>query len=98
VLSTGVAAVLLKGGHLGSDAAVDLLLNREGRAELFLQRRLGDGDVRGTGCALASLIAAFLAQGMDLFDAASRSRDMLQKAIQTAITIGDGPPLLGRFP
>lgn len=60
----GAKAVLLKGGHLLGESAADLLLT-EGSGRWFSGPRL-PGQRRGTGCALATAIAAGLAQGRDL--------------------------------
>ena len=62
----GARAVLLKGGHLPGNPA-DLLWSR-GRATWFRGARVPQGR-RGTGCRLASAIAAHLAQGKSLEEA-----------------------------
>jgi len=63
------AAVLAKGGHLGGDDAVDILIYPGGREELRAKRVAHGEHVHGTGCALASAIAAHLAHGRDLVEA-----------------------------
>ena len=62
LLATGTRAVLLKGGHAGGAESVDLLLTAHGTAQWLSSPRLQAGS-RGTGCALASAIAAGLASG-----------------------------------
>ena len=71
LLSTGARAVLLKGGHGEGSEAVDLLLCAEG-APIWLSAPRIAADCRGTGCALASAIAAALASGSAL-EAACRA-------------------------
>jgi hydroxymethylpyrimidine/phosphomethylpyrimidine kinase len=62
----GVAAVLIKGGHLpDSEPAVDLLRVGSVVTELSGPRMAGPG-LRGTGCALATAIALYLAAGAPL--------------------------------
>jgi hydroxymethylpyrimidine/phosphomethylpyrimidine kinase len=68
LLAMGARAVLLKGGHAGGAEAVDLLLTAEG-APLWLATPRLDARCRGTGCALASAIAAALARGSSLEEA-----------------------------
>jgi hydroxymethylpyrimidine/phosphomethylpyrimidine kinase len=60
--ATGVRAVLLKGGHAEGAEAADLLLTEQGEPQWLSSPRL-DSRCRGTGCALASAIAAGLASG-----------------------------------
>ena len=57
----GPEAVLLKGGHLTADPVVDWLLTASGPERLTHPRL--PHDVRGTGCALASAVAARIALG-----------------------------------
>jgi len=71
LLSTGARSVLLKGGHGTGPQAVDLLLASEG-APIWLSSPRMEGQCRGTGCALASAIAAGLAGGASV-EAACRA-------------------------
>jgi len=90
ILELGPKAVLVKGGHLkGSDAADYLFAG--GRVRKISSPRVV-ADVHGTGCALASLIAANLASGMDLEPAVRRSKGMIFKAILARETVGRGIP------
>lgn len=73
---TGARAILLKGGHLPGDAVADYLVS-PARARWFSASRL-PGARRGTGCALASGIAAGLAQGLELPEAILRARRWLR--------------------
>ncbi len=62
ILALGPRAVLLKGGHALGSEAVDWLVSRDRAPERIASPRL-DAEHRGTGCALASAIAAQLASG-----------------------------------
>jgi len=64
LLELGPAAVLLKGGHLAEPPRqiVDWLATYRG-VERIAHQRLALGDVHGTGCTLAALIAGQLARG-----------------------------------
>src|SRR6185437_13052036 len=71
LLTLGAPAVLLKGGHLAGEQVVDLLATFEG-VEVFAAPRITSRHTHGTGCTLASAVAAGLAQGLALRDAVVR--------------------------
>ena len=89
LLSFGVPAVLLKGGHLDSPDVVDLLATADGVQE-FRSERLCTRHTHGTGCTLASAIAAGLAQAMPLPAAVDRARRYVHRAIASAPGYGAG--------
>lgn len=71
LLAMGVRAVLLKGGHAAGEEAVDLLLTADGTPQWLTSPRLS-ASRRGTGCALATAVAAGLA-GRSSLEAACRA-------------------------
>jgi hydroxymethylpyrimidine/phosphomethylpyrimidine kinase len=85
----GARAVLMKGGHLDGDRVIDLLFH-DGRFDRFEDSRIASRSTHGTGCTLASAIAAGLAQKMSLHDAVARARSYVRKAIETAPGFGRG--------
>jgi hydroxymethylpyrimidine/phosphomethylpyrimidine kinase len=89
LLRLGVAAVLLKGGHLPGPQVVDLLATEEGMVH-FRAPRAATRHTHGTGCTLASAVAAGLAQGMALSDAVARAHAYVQAAIRSAPGLGGG--------
>jgi hydroxymethylpyrimidine/phosphomethylpyrimidine kinase len=89
LLSLGAKAVLMKGGHLEGDRVVDLLI-QDGRIDRFEDARIASRSTHGTGCTLASAIAAGLAQKMTLADAVARARNYVRDAIATAPGYGHG--------
>ena len=89
IRSLGPRAVLIKGGHMDGDIVTDLLVTEDGD-EVFQSPRLHTPHTHGTGCTLASAIAASLAQGLSLSDAVARARAYLERAIQTAPGFGHG--------
>jgi hydroxymethylpyrimidine/phosphomethylpyrimidine kinase len=89
LLTLGVAAVLLKGGHLPGDSVVDMLVTRAG-AEEFVAPRIETRATHGTGCTLASAIATGLAQGMALRAAVLRARAYVRAAMLGAPGFGRG--------
>ena len=72
----GAQAVLLKGGHARGPDAVDWLL-RPGGPPLRLAALRKPGTRRGTGCTLASAIAAHLSRGDDLATACAQAKRYL---------------------
>lgn len=94
ILSLGCRAVLVKGGHLPGGDVVDVFLDRGGARRVFREPRLPVGEVRGTGCALASLAAAHLALGRGPGDAVELARAALRRALARSYESGDGPRLL----
>lgn len=89
LVELGAGAVLMKGGHLEGDRVVDLLFH-DGTFERFEDARIASRSTHGTGCTLASAIAAGMAQKMTLHDAVARARDYVRRAIETAPGFGRG--------
>lgn len=87
--AAGAGAVLIKGGHLPGDQISDLLLSADGET-VFEGPRLATRHTHGTGCTLASAIAAGIAQGLPLHRAVSRARDYVRDAIAAAPGFGAG--------
>jgi hydroxymethylpyrimidine/phosphomethylpyrimidine kinase len=85
----GVPAVLLKGGHLPGSRVVDLLATADGVTS-FESARIDTRHTHGTGCTLASAVAAGLAQGLSLHAAVARARAYVQAAIAGAPGFGGG--------
>ena len=94
LLERGVYAALMKGGHLDSKSIVDVLVSAEG-ANMMSGPRIRTRHTHGTGCTLASAVAANMALGMDLDEAVMRAREFVFEAIRTApgfgSTKGHGP-------
>ena len=92
LLSLGSDAVLLKGGHLDdSSEAVDLLYDGH-QLYPFSSPRINTRNTHGTGCTLASAIAAGLASGLSLCEAVQQAKDYIYAAISAAdrLHVGHG--------
>ena len=63
--SNATKAVLLKGGHSSGGEVVDILFTSNGGRFEYTRKRRGD-IIRGSGCALSSAMAMFLADGAEL--------------------------------
>ncbi|HUB95333.1 MAG TPA: PfkB family carbohydrate kinase, partial [Stellaceae bacterium] len=89
LLSQGAEAVVLKGGHLAGPVTRDLIASADGSFVLEAPRR-ATRSTHGTGCTLASAIAAGLAQGMALRPAVERAHRYVQRALAAAPGLGRG--------
>jgi hydroxymethylpyrimidine/phosphomethylpyrimidine kinase len=90
LLALGPSAVLMKGGHLEGDTVVDVLRTADGADHRFEGPRIVSRSTHGTGCTLASAIAAGIAEGLTLQGAVARARDYVVQAIRLAPGLGKG--------
>jgi hydroxymethylpyrimidine/phosphomethylpyrimidine kinase len=84
----GARAVLIKGGHLETDAT-DLLFDGANWRE-FPAPRIATRHTHGTGCTYSAAITAGLASGLPLGEAVARAKAFIQRAIQTNPGLGQG--------
>lgn len=90
----GAHAALVKGGHIEGPRIRDVLLTREGY-RVFESDRMETRATHGTGCTLASAIAAHMAQGQPIEQAVENARAYLMEAIRHAPGLGQGHGPLG---
>jgi hydroxymethylpyrimidine/phosphomethylpyrimidine kinase len=88
LLGLGARAVLLKGGHLPGKTMTDRLDDGRHRHR-FVHPRL-DIEGHGTGCTLASAIAANLCRGMTLAESCAAAADYVHGALLSAYRPGKG--------
>ncbi|MGA2097203.1 MAG: bifunctional hydroxymethylpyrimidine kinase/phosphomethylpyrimidine kinase [Candidatus Acidiferrum sp.] len=94
LVEMGARAVIVKGGHM--EKAVDLLF--DGSAMMPLAGDKGkEESLHGTGCTFASAVAAHLAAGRTLLEAATLAKAYVTKAIEKAYPIGKGRVPLDHF-
>jgi hydroxymethylpyrimidine/phosphomethylpyrimidine kinase len=91
LIALGANAALVKGGHGKGESAVDILVDADGELRLEAQR-LRTRNAHGTGCTLSSAIAAELAKGASLREAATTAKAYATMAIEAAdaLQIGKG--------
>jgi hydroxymethylpyrimidine/phosphomethylpyrimidine kinase len=83
----GARAVLVKGGQLPGEQAIDLFY--DGAEFLRLPApRIETPHTHGTGCTYSAAIAALLARGEPLSHAVRRAKDFISRAIASAPGIG----------
>jgi hydroxymethylpyrimidine/phosphomethylpyrimidine kinase len=88
----GAEAVLLKGGHMGTEECIDTLFH-DGKFLLMGGPRV---DVRGHGggCILSSYLAANLAKGRGIWESALASKAAIDRSIAARHIIGHGVPVV----
>lgn len=86
LLALGAKAVLLKGGHLPGKVMRDRF--DDGRRFAEFEHRKLKREGHGTGCTLASAIAANLASGIGLMDACAQATDYVHSALVGAYRPG----------
>jgi hydroxymethylpyrimidine/phosphomethylpyrimidine kinase len=93
----GTRAVLITGGHgMWERDVVDLLFDGREFHE-FRTPRVSGRETHGTGCTFASAVAAGLALGRTLPEAAARAQQYVAGAIAHAPAIGHGRVPLNHF-
>ena len=80
----GALNVLVKGGHAPASRGTDILCRGDGTLIRFEGSEL-PGELRGTGCALSSAIAAALAKGADLPSAVAAGRDVVRALLAAGV-------------
>lgn len=109
ICSLGPQAVLLKGGHLPltkdhkrsqdpkeANIVIDILFDGK-RATLFETEFLVSRNTHGTGCSLASAIAANLASGKDMIRSVRNAVRFVEVGIKTSIDMGKGSGPINHF-
>ncbi len=81
LLGSGVTAVLVKGGHNIGSESVDLLITQNSPPLRLAAPRVA-ARMRGTGCTLASAIAANLAHGVSIVDACKQAKHFVLQKLQ----------------
>src|SRR6202045_4143961 len=94
IVEMGAHAVIVKGGHM--ERAIDVLFDGEKITQLGGDRVKAD-NYHGTGCTFASAIAAQLATGRGLAEAAMLAKAYVTKAIEKGYAIGKGRIPLDHF-
>ncbi|MCK4305620.1 MAG: bifunctional hydroxymethylpyrimidine kinase/phosphomethylpyrimidine kinase [Candidatus Eisenbacteria sp.] len=85
----GPCAVLVKGGHIEGERAVDLLLDGD-EVHIYESERIEKRNTHGTGCTMSAAIATWLARGAQLPEAVSRAKQFITLAIRHALEVGQG--------
>lgn len=96
VLALGPRAVLVKGGHLPSGDAVDVLYDGTSFVE-FTAPRQATPHTHGSGDTLASATTAGLAGGLPLVEAVRQGKAFVSRAVAGSFPLGAGLGPVGHF-
>ena len=88
VITFGVKAALVKGGHRKGDAT-DVLYDGL-TLHTFSAERVATKNTHGTGCTLSAAITAYLSQGDTLVQAVEKAKRYVTVAIEHALELGYG--------
>jgi hydroxymethylpyrimidine kinase/phosphomethylpyrimidine kinase len=86
ILDLGPAYVLVKGGHHASGVATDTLYGGKKVVAFSTVRR--KGEFHGTGCALSSAIAVFIARGFPVEKAVEKAKQVVDTLLAKAKPAG----------
>ena len=89
----GPQYVLITGGHLNGDYALDVIYNGKEYA-VFSLPKISDKIIHGSGCTFSSLITGFLALGEKPNNAAERSKNILWNMIYQSYNLNKGPDIV----
>jgi hydroxymethylpyrimidine/phosphomethylpyrimidine kinase len=85
----GAKKVVVKGGHLDHEKAIDLVYDGS-TFQALSSERFNTVHTHGTGCTFSSAIAANLALGKPFFEAVQMAKDYITGAIKHALALGHG--------
>lgn len=94
IVDMGARAAIIKGGHM--ERAIDIVFDGE-KITLLGGERVKANNNHGTGCTFASAVAAQLASGRGLSEAAMLAKAYVTKAIEKGYAIGKGRIPLDHF-
>jgi hydroxymethylpyrimidine/phosphomethylpyrimidine kinase len=99
IKALGCQAVLLKGGHLNfSDGKIhSILLDEKNDFHRISNQKIQNIKLHGTGCSLASALAANLAKKIDLLESAKKANRYIFKSAKNNLSIGEGAAVLRHF-
>jgi len=96
LMDDGCEYVLLTGTHESTKDVKNSLYHQHRKIEDFYWQRLAH-EYHGSGCTIASAIAALLAQGLDMFNAVNEAQSYTWEALNAGQQIGLGQYHPDRF-
>lgn len=90
IYKKGAKNVLIKGGHLPGEKAVDILFDGKDY-KYYSSEKISTKNTHGTGCTHSAAIAASLSKGLNIYQAVEVAKDYITEAIKNAPSdIGGG--------
>ena len=96
LIDRGARHVLITGTHEPSEFVENVLYNRSGRIREDHWKRL-EGEYHGSGCTLASAVAAAIANGLEFEEAVRAAQDYTWHALKSGFWPGKGQAIPDRF-
>ncbi len=89
LVDKGCKNVLITGTHEQSNTVDNQLFQPDNKTETFSWERM-EGEYHGSGCTLASAIAALMAHGLDPFTAINEAQEYTWNALKSSYPAGQG--------
>lgn len=96
LIDLGCEYVLITGSHEQTAKVINTLYGVEGTLQTLEWERL-PGGYHGSGCTLASAVAALLAQGLDIAEAVKSAQEYTYEALRAGYRIGMGQHIPDRL-
>lgn len=96
LIECGVGFVLLTGTHADRKDVKNSLFDKAGLVDSWVWPRLMN-EYHGSGCTLASAIAAFIANGSSVSEAVGEAQQFTWKSLETGFGIGNGQLIPNRL-
>ena len=89
IIDLGANFVVLKGGHMNMPTMTDLLIGHEVLDQIET-KKIETNNTHGTGCTMASALAAELAKSLEIKEAFQKAHFYVNQAIRTSPQFGNG--------
>ena len=89
IIDLGANFVVLKGGHMNMPIMTDLLIGHEVLDQIET-KKIETNNTHGTGCTMASALAAELAKSLEIKEAFQKAHFYVNQAIRTSPQFGNG--------
>ena len=96
IYEMGPKCVVVKGGHLKEEMAIDIMLDENGFTTLYATR-VATHNTHGSGCTFASAITAELARGKELKTAVINAKSYISRTIENTFSVGNGNGPVNHF-
>ena len=90
LLQSGLKCVVMKGGHLSGEKAIDTIYFADGTTFMVESKRIQTTQTHGTGSTFSAALTAFLAKGLEVKEAVVEAKKFVQLAIRHSLNIGKG--------
>ena len=89
IINLGASFVVLEGGHMNTSMMSDLLIGKQ-VIDQIQTKKIETNNTHGTGCTMASALAAGLAKSLEIKKAFQKAHNYVNQAILTSPRFGNG--------